>query len=110
MALDPLAHLCLRARLGHSFEDLVGLLAKRQRRRQIGKLLVAELAFHPPHLVVGLVEVSEPSSGTGQILELAALGGLADLAVDPALEADAGGPSLGHRFHFAGRAGSREGA
>jgi hypothetical protein len=40
---------------------------------------------------------------SGEVVELAALGGLPNLAIDPALEPDAGRLSLGHRLHCAWR-------
>jgi hypothetical protein len=45
---------------------------------------------------VGLVQVGDGLAGAFQVVELAALGRVADLPFDPALEADPGWLALGH--------------
>jgi hypothetical protein len=55
------------------------------------------LLSNPPQLVSSLVQVYDRLTVAGQVVELATGGGVPDLAFDPALEAAAGGLSLGHR-------------
>ena len=92
---DP-PHLGLRAGPGRGLQRLLGLLAQRDRRRQVGEVLAPQLLLDPPQLVVRLVQVLDGLAGPGQVVELAPFRGLPDLPFDPGLEPDPGRLALAH--------------
>ena len=86
--LEHVAHRGLGAQVGQRLGVGGGLLAQLQRGWQGAghvELLALGVPAQPPHRVVGVAEVLQRLAGAGQVVELAALLGLADRLLDGAL-------------------------
>ena len=84
---DDLAYGLLVGHVGQGLGQLSNLPPQRERGGQRGRdLLPLQEALDPPVFVVAAVQTGNGLAGPGQVVELAALGGFANLALDPALE------------------------
>src|SRR5206468_8114952 len=96
------AHLGLAPGGGDAGPGLVELPPQLEKRRLDRELLVPQLLAQPPQLVVGPVEVGDGLPGAGQVVELAPLHALPDLALDPRLPPHLRRLAVGRRRRLVG--------